>query len=391
MVRVLQVIPFFIPSVGFGGSLKHVYWISKFLVKEGFDVTVYTSDMYKPNERLTDRPLKDDIDGIRVVRLPTRLRLGHYYVTPGMKSLILNSDFNIIHAHNYRNFQADSAYFAARKSETPYVLTAHGSIPPVSLANKIVKKTYDLFFRFTQIRHADGLVAVHKDEIKDYSKIGVDFDKIHLIPYGVNVDEFKNLPDPGEFRARYGIGEESPLILYVGRIHERKGLQYLLSAFKLVRKEFPRAKLAIVGSDDGYKQILLMRSRILKINEDVIFTGVLSGKRLLSAYISSDVLVLPSRQEVFGIVVLEAFLCNKPVIVTEDCGSRDLVIQEKNGYIVRYGDYNILTDSLKNVLSLSEEERKKMGERGKQIVLAHFTAKKSGEKHVKLYNELLAE
>jgi glycosyltransferase involved in cell wall biosynthesis len=212
--------------------------------------------------------------------------------------------------------------------------------------------------------------------------MGVSEDKIEIVPNGIDLAEFENLPQRGEFRKKYGLDDSQKIILYLGRIHQTKGIDLLARAFADLTKELDRAKLVIVGPDDGYLPALKKLIKELKIEEKVIFTGPLYEEEKLKTYIDADVFVNPRADEIFGLVFLEALACGTPVICSRGCGIAD-VIDGQAGLAVPY-DKDRLSDAILRMLS-DDKMRQQFREKGKLLVRERYNWGKIVEQVEGLY------
>ena len=371
-MRILQITPTFIPS-RFGG-ISLFYNLSKNLVKRGHEVIVFTTDIKDRYLRLSDIQSGRDIDGIKVYYfrnisnlLATKYRLAF---PRGMSAAVKReiSNFDIIHLHNVRTFQNVIIHHYARKYNVPYVLQAHGSL--VTFFYKgWQKRIFDVIWGRRILKDAAKVVAVTPIEAEQYRNMGISENKIEIIPNGIDLSEFENLPERGEFRAKYGLDKEQKIILYLGRIHKIKGLDLLARAFAELSQSLNNVKLVIAGSDDGYLPSLKKLVADLEISNEVLFTGHLYGEDKVVAYVDADVFILPSTYEIFGIVVLEACACGTPVIVTDHCGIAG-VVDGQTGLVVPY-DKDRLRDALLQMLS-DDKMRLQFGEKGKLLVRERF-------------------
>lgn len=378
-MKILQVAQFFSPV--HGGSAEVPYRLSKELAKRGHDVTIYASSYKSSQEYINSIP------EVEVCLFRSWLNYAKFHVTPGMikraKKEIKN--FDIVHMHNYRTFQNIVVYYYVKKYKIPYVLQAHGSV--LSFFQKQgLKKIFDLFFGYKILRDASKVIALTKTEAEQYKKMGVDEDKIEIVPNGIDLSEYENLPKREEFRKRYSIGDDEKIILYLGRIHKIKGIDLLVKAFADLTKDLDDIRLAIVGPDDGFLSALKMQIEDLKIGNRILLTGPLYGRDKLKAYVGADVYVLPSIYEIFGITVLEALACGTPVIVTDRCGIADTV-NDKVGYVVEY-DKDQLRDVISKVLS-DEELRRRFGEEGRRLVREEFGWDKGVRKVEEIYEDCI--
>lgn len=368
-MKILQVTNFFKPSWEAGGPVRATYEISKSLVQDGHDVTVYTTDGFKHRlDVVKNKPVF--VDGIRTyyfrnlsLYLSRNMNLPiPYYLPVVLKKEIKN--FDVIHIHEYRTFLAVLIHYYAKKYNIPYVLQPRGSMPLLGKNNQ--KKIFDYFFGNSLVQDAKLIIASSKIESSFYSERfpNIDQKKIIYIPNGVSIENYSNLPKKGEFKKQYSINESDEIILFLGRIHEIKGLDILVEAFSNLLKYHNNIKLVIAGPDDGYFKKLEAIVDKLDLGDNVIFTGPLYEQQKIKAYVDADVFVLPSRYESFGNVILEAIACGIPVIITDRCGVSDIVENEV-GFIVEY-DASHLFNAL-NVLLSDEELRDRFGKNGMKM------------------------
>ncbi|MCD4678478.1 MAG: glycosyltransferase [Desulfobacula sp.] len=195
------------------------------------------------------------------------------------------------------------------------------------------------------------------------------------------------MPKKGEFKKKYSIDDDTKVILFLSRIHERKGADILIEAFSKLISEFENVKLVIAGPDEGYLDKLKSLAWDLNISNNVMFPGPLYGDDKMEAYVDADIFVLPSkdRYESFGNVVLEACACCTPVIVTNNCGVSEW-IGNNGGYVVEY-DKEQLRDAMLKMLS-DDEVRRRFGEEGRRLVREKFDLDKISEKVEKLYESI---
>lgn len=338
-MKILQVTNFFKPSWEAGGPVRATYEISKSLVQDGHDVTVYTTDGFKHRlDVIKNKPVS--VDGIKTyyfrnlsLCLSKNMNLPiPYYLPVVLKKEIKN--FDVIHIHEYRTFLAVLIHYYAKKYNIPYVLQPRGSMPLLGKSNQ--KKIFDYFFGNSLVKDAKLIIASSKVESSHY--LGVfpclDQNKIVHVPNGLNIQDYCNLSKKGEFRKKYSINENEKIILFLGRIHEIKGLNILVEAFYNLVKYFGGVKLVVAGPDDGYLTKLKVIIEDLGLSDNIIFTGPLYESEKIEAYVDADIFVLPSMYESFGNVVLEAIACGTPIIVTDRCGVSEWI--SDFGYIVEF-------------------------------------------------------
>jgi len=377
-MKILQVIPFFTPARG--GSVIAPYCLSKELSKKGHDVTIITTDFE------FDEEYAKSLDDVRVIPFKCTANLGLFLYSPKMKKWLRDNikNYDVVHMHNFRSYQNNIIHNYAKRFGVPYVLQAHGSLPRI-VEKQRLKKLYDLIWGYKILRDASKVIALTKVEKEQYKDMSVDEDKIEIIPNGIDFSRYKNLPKKEEFKGKYKLKDTEKIVLYLGRIHKIKGINLLVEAFSDLTKELDGIKLVIVGPDDGFLSALKKKIDDLNIDDKILFTGPLFEREKLSAYIDADVFVLPSIYETFPNSVLEACACGVPVIVTKSCGISDFV--EKIGYVVEY-DREQLRNILFKIL-VDKRLRKRVGEKGRKLVIKEFSLDKTVEKMEKVYLSLM--
>ena len=197
-MRILEVIDLFSPL--HGGSAAVPYQMSRQLSKDGHEVTLYASQTELTQIYFNLLP------EVRVHTFKTWLSLANFQVTPGLigKARDEVGHFDIIHMHNYRTFQNMVVHHYARKYGVPYVLQAHGSLTTF-FQKGWLKRSFDILWGYRILEDAAKVIAVTKIEAEQYKSMGVSEDKIEIVPNGVDLSEFDNLPQKGEFRRKYGL------------------------------------------------------------------------------------------------------------------------------------------------------------------------------------------
>lgn len=340
-MNILLVSNFYKPSWETGGVTKVNYELAKNLVRLGHNVTVYTTDGF--NSRLNvKKNVPVDVEGVKVYYF---YNLSRYFVKklifpiPYYAPLIIRKyirNFDVIHIHEHRSLLAVFVHYYAKKYKVPYILQSHGSIFP-HFQKKGLKKFFDQVLGANILKDASKLIALTETEANQYMQMGIDQSKICIIPNGINLEEFENLPEKGEFRKKYSIKESDKMILFLGRIDKIKGIDLLIDAFSQLITEVNNVKLVIVGPKvDNYYLMMIEKVKSLNLTDSVLFTGPLYGRDKATAYVDSDLYILPSRYETFPNTVLESCVCGTPVIITDRCGISDIVVNYKLGSVVKF-------------------------------------------------------
>jgi len=321
------------------------------LADRGHNVTVITSD-YK-----FDNSYANSLKNVEIISFKTLIRYGLFIVTPGMISWLESniSKYDVIHLHEFQSYQNSICYHYARKYHVPYIVQARGLAPHIMKCSNL-KRLYNLVWGYRILKNASKCLALTSIEKKEYMDMGCLENRIAIMPNGIDLSQFKNTPQNGAFKKTYNLSLGDPLILFLGRIHEIKGIDILVKAFSkiLIKNEYKNAKLAIVGPDDGYGLILRKLVKDLSIDKNVIFAGPLYGEKKWEAFVDADTYVLPSVYDAFPNTVLEAWACHVPVIMTNGCClSEDA---KEAAYVIKNNE-DLLSDAIIEVMSNSKLRR----------------------------------
>jgi glycosyltransferase involved in cell wall biosynthesis len=194
---------------------------------------------------------------------------------------------------------------------------------------------------------------------------GIDSDKIHLLPHGVDIERFHPAKNNGFLKANYPINQGLKL-LYVGRVSKEKNLHVLARAFKMLFQQRKEVQLIVVG-DGPYLGEMQNELRDLPC----IFTGYLKGNDLATVYASCDIFIYPSTTDAFGQVVLEAQASGLPIIVTDRGGPQENIIAGKTGLAIKGDDTDSIVEAL-NFLISNPKATREMGRSARQFMEERF-------------------
>jgi len=380
-MRILQIIPYFTPK--FGGTVASVFLLSKELARRGHHVTIITSDLD------FDKNFARSLEEFGVEILPFRnvFNFGLFIYTPSMKRWLKKNiqQYNIIHLHNFRAYQFIIIPDIAARNNIPYILQAHGTVLPL-LEKMFLKKCFDLMWSDKILQNAALCVALTKTESEQYEIMGVTEKKIIIIPNGIDISQYQNLPMRGQFRSKYRIPENMHIILTLGRIHKIKGIDLLVSAFSRLCSKMSNVKLVIAGPDEGSLSGIQHQIRELQLESDVLLTGPLYGNDKLEAYVDADLYVLPSRYDAFPTTILEAWACGIPVIATKNCSISDIIRYTDESAVVDFDPLQ-MQEKILDLLT-HEEKRKEIGMKGKKLVQDNFDITKLIQKIEEIYETI---
>ena len=391
-MRILHIIPYFYPAWAYGGTCRAAWELARALVRKGQSVVVYTTDAL--DERSRSTPLSVIVDGVeihRVRNLSNHLAWRRAFFPLGFGNKLQKSlrDADVVHLHEFRSYQNAIALPYMVRTGVPFVLTAQGGLPRIMGRNSL-KILYDRNFGARILSSAARLHALNELEREQFIDLGVDPQRIAILPNGVDLDQYQSLPSFTGFRARFDIPEEVPIILFLARVNKIKGVDFLVSSFNMLREVYPDAILVIVGPDDGYLQEVKHQVQVLGIEKQVRFTGYLDGDDKLQAYQAASVYVLPSAYEMFAITLLESLACGTPIIATDRCGLADFVRQNDLGSIVNYGDVKGLKNEIVRILGHPVDVERR-ADYGREYVLKHFGWDRIADNWLTVYQDCVSK
>ncbi len=274
-----------------------------------------------------------------------------------------------VHVHGLWSAHAAISARAARGLGKPYVVSAHGMLEPWALAHKGWKKRlYSALVEKTTLDHAACLHALTLDEADDYRRFGCRA-PVAVVPNAVQLPETiqRDL-----FLDMFPALRGKRILLFLGRLHPKKGVDLLLRAWAALAGEFSDAVLVLAGPDsENTRGSLEAIARENDIEGRVVFTGMLDSAMKWSALAAAACFLLPSHSEGQSIAILEALGMGLPVIVSDRCHMPE-VRQAAAGWEIT-PDLAALTLGLKQFLSASATANMEMGKRGRQLVAEKFS------------------
>jgi glycosyltransferase involved in cell wall biosynthesis len=324
-------------SVAVGGIAAHVTELAAGLERRGHEVHVFV--------RLGEgQPTYEVIDGVHYHRCPMDLdpdmvtevnNMGNSFVWfMGQTEAYQNGAFDVVHGHDW--LCAKAVVQAKNDHGRRTVLTLHstefgrcGNFNHNGRSERIRAVEAEGAFCADRVITVSGVLA---DEVKQHYQVP-DW-KLRTVYNGINVHRFDGYIDPAVCRQTYGIGPLDPMVLFCGRLTIQKGPDLLVEAIPGALNGRADSKFVFVGDGDMRGQ-LERRAHELGVAHAVRFLGPMGPNGdLINLYKSTDVVCVPSRNEPFGIVILEAWSAGKPVIATHNGGPREFVSHGRDGYLV---------------------------------------------------------
>lgn len=330
-------IEYFYPITG--GVENNCFYLARELAKK-HEVHIFTSN------GKDDKVLKKEevVEGIHIHRYKNIFRYKYYLTfTPGMLD-VLKYNLDVLHVHSFGFLWHDFVIlFKKWFSNTKIVNTPHGPFMALSkygLFQNIFRNIV-VFLELFINKLYDVVIQVNPSQYKWIIKYGVSKDKIEYVPNGIPNDSYDKV-DNKSFVKKYNLKDKF-VISYLGRVQKYKGLDQVI---KVLPKLDKKIVFLIMGKDVGDKKRLTDLAKRLEVRERVIFTGeVLSFEKLIGLDIS-EIFILPSDWEAFGIVILEAMARDNSIISTKTEGGRFLVKKE-NGFVYDFNDLKKLEEIIK--------------------------------------------
>lgn len=402
-MKILHVGNCFPPALG--GAERHTYMQALIQSNLGNNVSVYTTDMTGTNNRLNELVVGSSLGGFDLgndkedccYNIPNvdvkRFKVIegnplYYYFSPTMITALLKSKPDILHAHFFGSFPVDASINIMHRKKIPIVWTLHGIFERKTPFKRFVGHIYNKFISLTTFKNADKIIAISRGEKEQIIKMfNVPEEKIEVVWNGADITMFKR-QDTSHFKREFGLNEYDIVIGFVGRICKVKGTDVLIKSMNTIIKEYPRCVLLVIGPDYGLLEYCTNMVRDMKLQNNVIFVGEITGRRLLEAYSCMDIFVAPSRWEPFGNVITEAMSMELPVISTYTPGPIDIIVENKTGYLVDLNEKDLADKTLHLISDTSL--RKKMGINGRIRVENYFTWVKNVDKIMKIYEKLVS-
>jgi N-acetyllactosaminide 3-alpha-galactosyltransferase len=357
------VAPYYAPHVG--GVESHVHDLAHYMVEQGDRVTILTSRFSR------HLPALERHGGVVVRRVPTPFVAFRTPFMPALHREVQRGDWDLVHSHSPPPFASYFACTAANNMGVPHVLTYHCDleIPVPALGPVMVAFYRESLDRYT-LSHSDQVV-VSTNSYASTSRLVWRYEP-EVIGAAIDAERFHPRNDGTKIRKHLGIPEteEGHMVMYVGRLVPHKGVEFLLEAVPDMRES---VTLVVVGSGP-WREVLEGSAKRLGVADRVIFAGGVPWRDLPGYYKAADVTVLPSisRLEAFGLVGLEAMASERPVVLSDIPGVREVIEDGDQGLLARPTDPRDLAVKVNQLID-NPELRDQMGKRGRKRVLENFT------------------
>ena len=369
-MRILHVVPTYLPATRYGGPIFAVHGLCRALAGRGHHVEVFTTNINGRDNSAVPLEIPVQLDGVHV-RYFSSQYFRRLYWSPALARALTTdlTSFKVVHLHSVFLWPTWAAARSAKKAKVPYLISPRGMLVKnlIEQKSRLAKTAWLRLIEKSNLESASAIHATSVLEAEEVQRFGWRLKQIATIPNGVDeVDQFDEENISEDVKE---IAAEQPLILFLGRISWKKGLDRLLNAFALSHL----GKLAIVGPDDEKLTPQLAKlARDLQIADRIRFlprTVLGDDKEYL--YRSARMFVLPSYSENFGNSILEAMQHGVPVVVTPEVGAAEIVRKAGSGLVVA-GDPKSLSAAICR-LTANQALARSMGEAGRRHVMADYT------------------
>ena len=377
-MRVLHVIPSI--AACYGGPSKVVLDTCKALREAGIEAEVATTTADENGDLPLPASQPTNVEGV-----PTYFFERHwswrYKVSWGLTRWLDRNvrNYDLLHIHAVFSYSTTAAAYYARRAQVPYVLMPHGMLNPWPLRqNRVLKRVYLSAIEKKNLARAAALQFTADDELANSVIKG----RANLVlPYVLEL----SAPANG-----HQVPRSKPRILFLSRLDPKKGIELLIEALSELADAGHDFDFVIAGSGaPGYEEHIRRRiDASARLAENTRFAGFVDGADKTNLIQSSDLFVLPSFDENFGIAVVEAMASGLAVVISDQVNIHDQIRQEEAGIVVSPTAGSV-RDAIARLL-LSPQLRSDLGQRGKQLVRSKFSKAAVTEETIKVYRDVLA-
>jgi glycosyltransferase involved in cell wall biosynthesis len=382
-MRVLHVVPTYLPAVRYGGPIYSVHALCRALADRGHDIHVYTTNV--DGAGISDVPLAEPVvlDGVKVRYFPCGWGR-RLYRSPAMRGALADAvpDFDVLHLHSVFLWPTLAAARAARRADVPYLLAPRGMLVEGLIARKslLLKTAWIALFERANIAGAAAIHVTSELEQSELAKLGLSAQRVVVVANGIE------LADLAGACRRPAVAAANAYVLSLGRISWKKGLDRLVQAMAYV----PNAVLLVAGNDEeNYQPRLESIARELGLGARVHFLGPVRDEEKWDLMRCAAVFALPSHSENFGIAALEAMACGCPVVVTPEVGLARAIGEAGAGLVVD-GEAEAIGTAI-SALVADPARRRLMGEAGRKLAGERFSWDGIAEQMERVYQQVTAK
>ena len=388
------------PLTDFMGEFGLLFKASKGLKDLGHEVTIVTTDadsFYYDKEKsrvyseTRKKLLNADKNQILFNEVPlyalhcTGHKFGFY--CPDAKNFArkIIPNYDVVHVCTWYSHICMIFAQIAYEKKIPFIISSWGTLLPTTRKIKGTQKWIaDQVYTKKILNHATGFQSVGESERKEFLRLGAAPESIYRLDNLVELEKFEIKEKSGILNQHNITGKK--FLLFLGRIHEKKGIEILLEAFANIVKKQEELLLVLAGSGTKeYKEGIRKLVKKLGLENNVIFTGLVTENEKLELLESASLFVLTSHSDVHPIAVQDALTMGSPVIITESCDYPE--VKEYDAGLIIDEDVKQITNSILSIVN-DEERLGKMSENARRLVLERFQSKVIIKKYDEMYKDV---
>jgi len=379
-----------------GGAAMACSALCRELARQGHEVEIYTT--FVRGRRDDWRNYAGDLSQFTVRAFPVRTKMCD--VSLGLYKALAKSvrTADVVHIHGIYRFNFIAGVRWSRHYQVPYVVKPHGSLDPFSYRVRRWRKwPFEKLVIAPAMAHAGAVQFTAEEEMLLAASTGLFRAGNHkpvfnavIVPEGLDLSDSSSQLEAPDFAQLFPQTAGKRVILFLGRINFKKGLDILAKAYGIVRRVSPDTHLVIAGPDnEGYEATVRRCLEIEGLTPHVTFTGMLVGAAKSAAFKAANVFVLPSYTENFGLVLCEAMQYSLPVVVSNKVNIWREIAGADAGVVVECAPSQVA----EAILSLLEkpELARAMGERGKRLVRERYGMESVAQQMLNVYQRLVAD
>jgi glycosyltransferase involved in cell wall biosynthesis len=385
-MRILHVIDSLDPKLG--GPPMIAYRLASAQALGGHDVVLASYEAPEAADRIKKVYAKVPRSSqFRTQTFPRGGRMERLLARGARKHLAaLVADADVVHLHSIWEPVLVQAASESHRQGKPYVVLLNGMLDPWSLSQRATKKKIALaLVHKRMLKRAAALHLGNADEQRLIAPLKLPPPGV-IIPNGVFFEELEPLPSPGTFRRQHPELGDAPYVLFLSRLHYKKGLDVLADAFAQVAKSHAGVRLVVAGPDDGAEADFRARIARSGLIDRVHVVGPLYDESKFAAMVDAACFCLPSRQEGFSVAVLESLACGTPAVITTECHFNEL--EPAGGGRVVPVDASAVASALLGMIG-DPAARESMSRSARRLIREHYTWQHLADLAVDAYRHCL--
>ena len=352
-----------------GGPSRRVPILSKGIAENLCSVTLIAGESKQMNDHMIEE------SEVKFIKFNQNCSVDE------LERILLNGHYDLVHAQGIWLPIYNKMAKILRMHGIPYVMTPRGALEPWCLEQKKWKKKIAMWlYQKKDLQKAAAILTTANMEAQHLRELGIKA-PLAVIPNGIDVSEY-------ECRPADCLSSIKKEIMFLSRIHQKKGIEILINVWEKLRNDFPDWNVVIAGNgEEAYIEQLKSMITSKGLDGCMEIIPPVFGKEKHKLYCESSLFVLPTYSENFGMVVAEALACGVPVVTTNGTPWQELN-DEKIGWCVDLSEENI-ENAIRNALSLPAEELFAMGQKGSKHINNNYLYTSVAKKNIELYKWIL--